>query len=1135
MKKKVLRIMTLLFLAIVFIVTKKEPVAAGNFSIPIGVDQNIKQHNLEEKIFPRENEMFSVRSITNPDEQKLLTVQFFSSQESTQPFNEQIVKNGDMLFDPGVPSDKSAFIGWFEENGNQAFQNFGIISGVDENKTLKLYAHYTDQLVHVFYHDQKGEVIQTDSFEANSTITVNAFQPSVQVDPNTQDHIGWTSTENSTENVSGDLKLGQEDIHLYPLVKEGYWITFNSQGGTTLDRQFIAQTEENKKIENKTTQKQGYVFKEWTTDQEGKIPWDFTQDVTKPLTLYAQWQPGQSYYTIKYWLENPNPDEKPALWLYRTREAQVGSQINFDTATHALTQADLHGAINGVTLNTDKTDQSLTVKADGSSVLNVYYTRNKYTMTFKYKDENGVDQVKRTQVSFYESTKKAWDLVGEYANYTNGWKWTSKELNLDIYNKDQYPLYNLTTDLTFERQNIAENNRFWTLYFEGLDGKISPSIKYYGGIDQGFEKNGKTYFAVSEGRGTNNKTIIISGLSGFTPYPDISDGNWVEQKPGSQYYPGYLVYFYANDPSLAGATVVPEGKEPFSGDRMNLYYSRMKYRMNFEENGGPISVNDIAAIPYEQFLSSYEPKQYIVGNTYKVNGVEQRFSGWYLDEKLTVGPVDWQNGRMPANHLNLYAKWDAKTHTVTFDTQGGNEIDPIKNIAYGARIEKPTDPIYKDHTFIGWTLDGKPYAFESGIHEDITLVAEWKPTKSYQITYDANGGEGTAPEDGEKYYDTANAVLLAPTDIKAPERKVFLGWKYNDKIYYPGMTIPVKGDIKLVAQWGDKAKSTKLTYDFNFNKYGIIEKDPQSITITDIVNNSKVTLKKFTDFRKIPKGWMFTGWYLDKNATTKPVTEIFIDNIKEETNIVYAGWIRIPRFKPSENQESNEDYFSTNKNYFTINANHSGRKTEIHKAYIKGYEDGSLRPERNISRAEAAAIVVRLKEIKAKDIKKPDYQDTEENTWYNPYINAAIHYDLLVADGDKIRPNDPITRAELARMLAPIDKKNNKISHFTDIQGHKYEKEINQAYGNQRAKGYPDNSFRPDAEITRSETATMLNRMFNRSADKNFIDNNKILLKNFADLKEQSWYYYEMEEAINSHEFIREENGKDENWIRIIN
>lgn len=267
------------------------------------------------------------------------------------------------------------------------------------------------------------------------------------------------------------------------------------------------------------------------------------------------------------------------------------------------------------------------------------------------------------------------------------------------------------------------------------------------------------------------------------------------------------------------------------------------------------------------------------------------------------------------------------------------------------------------------------------------------------------------------------------------------------------------------------------------------------------------------------EGYRFLGWNTKKDGSGK--TYLPGEKIEVKSNVIlYAQWEQI-----EERIHEKHDY---PKGDLLIL-----KERGSHIKYIFGYPDGNLLPEGNITRAEAAAIAVRLKDISTTDMSKANYVDLKEGAWYLPYINAALKYNLLDTEADKIRPDDPITRAEMARLLSPIDKTNDLRSDFQDIIGHRYEKEINQAYGNKRIIGYPDGSFKPDNNITRAEAVIMFNSIFNRVPDKDFINTNEVLLVKFKDLKKDYWAYYELAEAANSHEYERKSNNKDEIWIEV--
>lgn len=211
-------------------------------------------------------------------------------------------------------------------------------------------------------------------------------------------------------------------------------------------------------------------------------------------------------------------------------------------------------------------------------------------------------------------------------------------------------------------------------------------------------------------------------------------------------------------------------------------------------------------------------------------------------------------------------------------------------------------------------------------------------------------------------------------------------------------------------------------------------------------------------------------------------------------------------------------------------------KTEaIHDAYIAGYPDDTVRPDGDMTRAEAIAVVARLQKLDLSDKSAKIYKDTKENLWYNGAINAAYREGyLLEKEGENIRPNDKITRAELAELISHIDKKNNAVAPFEDVKGHKFEAAINQAYGNERIKGYPDGTFKPDNTITRAEVATMLNKLYDRFPDKNFIDANQSLIHNYKDMSYKGhWGYYELVEAYHSHHYLRLSDNMEE-WKDII-
>lgn len=276
------------------------------------------------------------------------------------------------------------------------------------------------------------------------------------------------------------------------------------------------------------------------------------------------------------------------------------------------------------------------------------------------------------------------------------------------------------------------------------------------------------------------------------------------------------------------------------------------------------------------------------------------------------------------------------------------------------------------------------------------------------------------------------------------------------------------------------------------------------------------------------EGYIFRGWNTKSDGSGDFVKA---SDLICESKTIYAIWEK-------EAVEHHHEYVPTLPVYADAKKDNV-RPSESHSAYIFGYEDKSVRANGNLTRAEAAAMVTRLANLDLSNKAKADYKDLQDKAWYLPYINAALKAGMIDADGENLRPNDKITRAEFAKMLAAIDKENDYVSKFEDVKGHKYEKEINKIDGNKRIAGYEDGTFRPDNNLTRAEAASFLNRMFNRVADDVAIRNLEDSIVKFTDLNKGDWFYYEIVEAANSHELVRRD-GSDkydrvyESWLRLI-
>ena len=209
---------------------------------------------------------------------------------------------------------------------------------------------------------------------------------------------------------------------------------------------------------------------------------------------------------------------------------------------------------------------------------------------------------------------------------------------------------------------------------------------------------------------------------------------------------------------------------------------------------------------------------------------------------------------------------------------------------------------------------------------------------------------------------------------------------------------------------------------------------------------------------------------------------------------------------------------------------------EDHYAYIKGYPNGSFKPNTTITRAEAASIFYRLLTDTTRRTYTTSYntfKDVPAKAWYNTAVSTMAKLGIVNGGSDGyFRPNDPITRAEIAAMIARCDGNSygNAYTNFSDVKGHWAANYIARAYELGWINGY-GSTYAPDKYITRAETVAILNRVLNR-APQNTSD---LLngLNTFNDVSTTSWYYLDVEEAANSHTYTRKTNDY-EYWEKLI-
>ena len=219
--------------------------------------------------------------------------------------------------------------------------------------------------------------------------------------------------------------------------------------------------------------------------------------------------------------------------------------------------------------------------------------------------------------------------------------------------------------------------------------------------------------------------------------------------------------------------------------------------------------------------------------------------------------------------------------------------------------------------------------------------------------------------------------------------------------------------------------------------------------------------------------------------------------------------------------------------------------SDDHFAYMQGYPEGDFRPGGNMTRAEAVVMFSRLMEESMNltvDYRYACYPDVDHTNpsmllpWYaNPV--CFMHLEGVLADYSRdvrFRPNDPVTRAEFATLASHFDNLTLTDDNvFSDVSsGHWAVKYINSSAAKGWIAGYPDGTFRPEANITRAEVVTLVNRILKRKADRDYIPANiSKLPRSYSDLKSTYWAYWDIMEASIGHDY--EEQGDGEKWTKV--
>ena len=214
--------------------------------------------------------------------------------------------------------------------------------------------------------------------------------------------------------------------------------------------------------------------------------------------------------------------------------------------------------------------------------------------------------------------------------------------------------------------------------------------------------------------------------------------------------------------------------------------------------------------------------------------------------------------------------------------------------------------------------------------------------------------------------------------------------------------------------------------------------------------------------------------------------------------------------------------------------------TQDHVAYVIGFPDGTVKPEKQITRAETVTILFRLLTEESRNrywSTTNPFPDVPSDAWYNAAVSTLYNAGIITGCPDgTFRPGTLITRAEYAVLFSRFfEVVSTEDAYFSDIDGHWAEEMILSAASHGFINGYPDGTFQPDRYITRAEAMTLTNRVLDRHPHKDHLLEDMIVWSDNSD--RSVWYYADVQEATNSHEYVvvsDDAGNRYEIWQKIL-
>lgn len=749
------------------------------------VDVPAPQQN-EEEVSPASapSEQESIKEQTPVEPQSVIPDDAFVFMAEEQEVARQIVKNGDTLLQPAAPAKEGyRFDGWYA--GESRFTGFGVVTGITATETVTLTAAFTD-VFYVFFKNTSGAVVATRSGRNGETISTSGVSFPVAGD---EAITGWLLNGIPVDSVT----LDGADVTLTAQVSKGFWITFDSKGGSYVAPAFYAQGQT--AAAPAAPARPGYVFNGWFTEAGAAA--DFAA-IAENTTLVAGWKAGNASYTVIHFLENADDDG----YSFKDIETRTG-------ATGSQTAA----AAKSYTGFTAQTITQATIAGDGSTIVKVYYTRNVYEVKFYNRQSDR--WVENTSLRI--TAKHGANISDKWPTYNGSSTWSTTG-SYDYWNGLSGPYQvNIQTmplgGASFYGPKTDSGSETAYYYVEVLPGEsggqtyngvsyklhhkdTSPGTGYTVTDEDKYPITGFTYKEGTNNGGRYNNArfyytrnsyqikFINGGSVDKTEsrkfQQSIADAEYTPTAPAGK--EGYIFAGWYDNEQGEGEQFAFAGKT-MPAQNITLYAKWVApvHTVTFYQEDKVTVVKAVAGIPHGTAMENGDIPAYTPAEGYA-------FLGWVMEDGSPFNP-----SMLITRDYHIYARVGSlSAYTVTYDANGGTGDVPVDDGRYaegaaarvlsGAGLTGPADK----PQFLGWALSAEAAApdYYPGSQlilgrENVTLYAVWEPAADtpYRVeTYyqQLDGSYLDDPHHAEIRKGTTGTTVSVTKNDKLPKSTAYV-------------------------------------------------------------------------------------------------------------------------------------------------------------------------------------------------------------------------------------------------------------------------------------------------------------------------------------------------------------------------